>query len=162
MAPMKSTSILMLGAILAIGAPAVAERNSAHSTQAQRREINLILLNARLASVNARIAVLRQEQLISREEALDLRDESRGLVRRLMGRSARDTKDIEFELGRLENKVRFAMDDASGARHVFAGREERRIDMDRYREARDPNYEHFDRYTGSSVDRWHDPFDRGN
>ena len=158
----RLTSILLLGGALAIGAPAAAQHHAAPKTRAQQRDINQTLLNARLASVNARIAMLRQEQLISGEEALDLRDQSRGIVRRLMGKSARDTRDIEFELSRLENRVRFAMEDANATRHVFAEREDRHVDVDRYRDSRDPNYEHFDRYTGSSVDRWHDPFDRGN
>ena len=32
----------------------------------------------------------------------------------------------------------------------------------RYHSDWDSDYRNFDRYTGSSVDRWHDPFDRGN
>ena len=32
----------------------------------------------------------------------------------------------------------------------------------RYDSDWDSDYRNFDRYTGSSVDRWHDPFDRGN
>src|SRR6185295_9381051 len=150
---MRPFSILALGAALAAAAPAFAQP-PAHS---QHRNSAANSLSARIASLNARIAMLRDERLISSEEALDLRDQSRSLVRRLHGMSARDLRDLESSLDRIESRVRYAMDDARWGRHVDGA--PRHVDGDRHEaDRRDENYEHFDRYTGSSVDRWHDPF----
>ena len=154
---MRPFSIVALGAALAAAAaPAFAQ------PPAQSRHHNSAAssLSARVASLNARIAMLRDERLINSEEALDLRDQSRSLVRRLHGMSARDLRDLESSLDRTESRVRYAMDDARWGRHVDDA--PRHVDRDRYEADRhDSDYEHFDRYTGSSVDRWHDPFDRG-
>jgi hypothetical protein len=154
---MRPISILALGAALAAAAPAVA-RPQAHS---QHLNSAANSLGARIASVNARIAMLRDERLISSEEALDLRDQSRSLVRRLHGMNSRDLRDLEYSLDRIESRVRYAMDDARWGHHVDGA--PRHVDEDDRRSVDRGNsdYEHFDRYTGSSVDRWHDPFDRG-
>src|SRR3954451_7197971 len=153
---MRPISILALGAALVAAAPAVVQP-PAHS---QHRNSEANSLSARIASVNARIAMLRDEQLISSEEALDLRDQSRSLTRRLHGMSSRDLRDLEYSLDRIESRVRYAMDDARWGHHVDGV--PRHVDGERHEADRhDSDYEHFDRYTGSSVDRWHDPFDRG-
>jgi hypothetical protein len=153
---MRPISILTLGAALAAAAPAVAQP-PAHN---QHRNSAANSLSARIASVNARIAMLRDEGLISAQEALDLRDQSRSLVRRLHGMSSRDLRDLEYSLDRVESRVRYAMDDARWGHHVDDA--PRHVDRDHHEADRhDSDYEHFDRYTGSSVDRWHDPFDRG-
>ena len=157
---MRPISILALGAALAAAGPAIAQHRALPPAHSQHHNSAANSLSARIASVNARIAMLRDEGLISSEEALDLRDQSRTLVRRLHGMSARDVRDLEFSLDRIESRVRYAMDDARWGRHVDDT--PRHVDRDRYEaDRRDSDYEHFDRYTGSSVDRWHDPFDRG-
>ncbi|WP_028970341.1 hypothetical protein [Sphingomonas sp. URHD0057] len=159
---MRPISILALAAALAAAAPAVAQNRAEPPARALHRNSAANSLSARIASVNARIAMLRDEQLISSEEALDLRDQSRSLTRRLHGMSSRDLRDLEYSLDRIESRVRYAMDDARWGHHVEGGPRHVDGDRDRYEVDRhDSDYEHFDRYTGSSVDRWHDPFDRG-
>ena len=161
---MKFLSILASVAVLGAAAPAAAQHRPQPVPRSQSRNSAASALAARIASLNARIAMLRDEGAISREQALDLRDQSRGLTRRLNGMSARDLRDLEFGLDRVESGVRYALDDARWGRHVFGDEDNgsRHVDTGRERTGSDKYYEHFDRYTGSSVDRWHDPFDRGD
>jgi hypothetical protein len=121
----------------------------------------------RLASINLRIEMLRQRQALGSEEARDLREQARRLEIRLHGISAREARDAELAVARLESQIRLATDDARWGGHAYNSELDRPYDsgdryerFDRYHADRD--YKDFDRYTGSSVDRWHDPFDRGN
>jgi hypothetical protein len=113
--------------------------------------------------------MLRERQALGTEEARELRAQSRRLEIRLHGISAREAEVAELAVDRLENEIRLAADDARWGGHAFSGHIDDRLDagdryerFDRYQADRHGDYRNFDRYTGSSVDRWHDPFDRGS
>ena len=130
------------------------------------RDVLPTLLRARIASINARIDMLREQGAIGSEEAQELRRQARRLQGQTYGLSRRDEGDVEFGISRLDSRLGFAMDDSRVSGHIYdrdfndlhPDREQR----DRYAMDRSGDYQNFDRYTGSSVDRWHDPFDRGN
>jgi len=95
-------------------------------------------------------------------EARDLRQQSRSIERRLIGLSARDSSDVELAIGRLNERVRLAADDARWGRHVFDREDESRFDeRDRHESDRRSEF-HVERHVAPPVDRWEDPFDRGD
>lgn len=141
--------ILVLGAAPAVAAPV-------RSTSANR-------LSIRIHSIQAQIERLRYEQAIGGEEADELRRESRVLERRLLGPGRRDISDVEYGIVRLQTRVRFAVDDARWGSHVYDRYEtDHHVDQDRDRVDDHGYHGVYDRYNGSPVDRWYDPFDRGN
>jgi hypothetical protein len=151
------------GAALAAGAPALAERNAAPPPRAYHRTSLEIALGARLQSIQMRIELLREEGLMGSEQARDLGRQSRILEERLIGLSARDATDVEFGISRLQDRVRVASDDARWGRHVFARDEQDRFDDHHAYEMQRPNaFEQMDRHIAPPVDRWDDPFDRGD
>jgi hypothetical protein len=162
-------SFLAAAAVLA-SAPAAAQGRSATVPVRHGYHSDPLAnaLGARLASINARIAMLRDRGALGSEEAEELRKQSRRLELRLYGLSRREAGDVELGIDRLESAVRFAADDARWGGHSFNRElndrygDRARDEQNRYEARRDKDYENFDRYTGSSVDRWHDPFDRGN
>ena len=147
-------------------APAVAQGRSAPAAMHHRDNL-ATTLGVRILSINTRIDMLRDRGAIGRDEARGLREEARRLQLRLYGMSRREAGDVELGVDRLESQVRVAADDARWGGHIF-NREaaDSFDDSDRYEGPRyeldRPNYSHSGAYTGSSVDRWHDPFDRGN
>ena len=155
--------ILPSVAALAAAAPAAAQHKAAPSAPAYHRSALEAALTARLQSIQTRIELLREEGLMGSEEARTLRQESRGIEQRLIGLNARDVSDVELSLGRLQDRVRFADENARSGTHVYD-----RVEEDRY-ENRDPlamstdrYFDQLDRHVAPSVDRWDDPFDRGN
>jgi len=162
-------SFIVAGAALG-ASPASAQPHSATPAKGAHRidrETLATLLKARLASLNARIDLLRDRDALGSAEADDLMKQSRRLQNRLHGLSAREAADVEGAMDRLERQVAFAMDDARWGGHAFnRGFNELHVERDRYKPHydvdRNDDYRHFDRYTGSGVDGWHDPFDRGN
>lgn len=169
---MRKLLLSFLAAGLAFAAaPAFAQHPSAPQAQrlrhADRDRLLATALRARIASINARIDMLRDRDALGSEEAQELLKQSRRLQNRLYGLSAREAVDVETGIDRLERQVGFAMDDARWGGHSFnRDFRDRQVDRDQYKPRYDvdrhDHYEHFDRYTGSSVDGWHDPFDRGN
>ena len=160
-------SLLAATAALA-AAPAAAQGHSTPATgRAHYRDNLATTLGARILSINTRIDMLRDRDAIGRDEARELREAARRLQLRLYGMSRREAGDVELGVDRLESQVRVAADDARWGGHAFnreAG--DSFDDSDRYEGPRyeldRPNYSRSGAYTGSSVDRWHDPFDRGN
>src|ERR1043165_5806898 len=155
--------ILPAVAALAAAAPAAAQHKAASALPAYHRSALEAALTARLQSIQTRIELLREEGLMGSEEARTLRQESRGIEQRLIGLNARDVSDIELSLGRLQDRVRFADENARSGAHVYD-----RVDEDRH-ETRDPlamstdrYFDQLERHVAPSVDRWDDPFDRGN
>jgi hypothetical protein len=121
------------------------------------------MLRARIAALYARIDRLRERGAIGSGEALELRKQARRLQSQLIGLSTRQMSDVELGIARIESRATFAADDSRSRgldRNYASG--DRYERFGRYNADRSGDYEHFDRYTGSSVDRWHDPFDRGN
>jgi hypothetical protein len=168
---MTGRALLLLATVAFAASPAAARKPASRAvpTHANQQRVVETLLKARIASLNARIDRLRSEGAIGSAEAQDLLKQSRRLHGRLHGLGSRQVADVEFAIDRLESRVAFAMDDARWAdrerRRGIEGRldpGERYERFGRYNADRNGDYEHFDRYTGSSVDRWHDPFDRGN
>lgn len=158
-------SLLAASAALA-GAAAVAQGHAASSAVHYRDNL-ATTLGARILSINTRIDMLRDRDAIGRDEGRGLREEARRLQLRLYGMSRREAGDVELGIDRLESQVRFATDDARWGGHAFNREAGDRFDeSDRYEgpryEVDRPNYSRSGAYTGSSVDRWHDPFDRGN
>jgi len=148
----KSSLSIVAIAALVVAAPAGG---------APVRSMTTTRLNIRIHSIQAEIERLRYEQAIGSDEAAELRRESRGLERRLLGSGRRDISDVEYGIVRLESRVRFAVDDARWGSHVYDRYEsERHVDRDQP----DEHGYHgvYDRYNGAPVDRWHDPFDRGD
>ena len=119
------------------------------------------MLRSRLAGIEMRIDALQDRHMLSPAETQDLHAQARDVERRLHGMSAGDAADIQTQLGRLERRVGYAMEDARRARHVYGEGEDRHVDEHRYERDPHPDYRNFDRYTAPPVDRWHDPFDRG-
>jgi hypothetical protein len=164
---MRSILLSFVAAAAAVAsAPAIGRDHSAplagaaHHTE--HRDSTATLLRARIAGLYARIDRLRERGAIGSEEALELRKQARRLQSQLNGLSAREVSDVELGIARIESRATFAADDGRSRsldRYADRDRYER---FDRYDADRHGDYEHFDRYTGSSVDRWHDPFDRGN
>jgi hypothetical protein len=165
-------SFVAAGAALA-AAPAAAQGHPAPSAgrmhNVSQRDPTATMLRARLASINTRIAVLRSREALGSDEAQELRKEARRLELRLYGLATREAGDVERGFDRLESRLRLVADDARWGGHAYNRGLDRRYDgndkrndYDRYNSDRSGHYRNFDRYTGSSVDRWHDPFDRGN
>jgi hypothetical protein len=161
---------IVVGGAAVVAAPVDAQHHPApqRAVHSAQRDTLANILRARIASINARIDLLRDRGALSSAEAQELRKESRRLQSQLFGLSAREAGDVAYGITRLESRVGFAMDDARWGRHVdngeFNGRyavEDSYERFGRYHGDWDSDYRHFDRYTGSSVDRWHDPFDRG-
>lgn len=159
-------SFVALGAAV-VAVPAAAQTHSAPSKAHRNPDANSLRL--RIARINLRIEMLRRADALGSEEAQELRKESRRLEIQLYGLTRREAQDMALRLSRLENRVRFAADDARWGGHAFNRGLDRRYDrgdpyerFGSYQADRSGHYEHFDRYTGSSVDRWHDPFDRGS
>ena len=159
-------SFLAAGAALT-AAPAAAQSHSAPSAgrvhHSHHRDPTATMLRARIAALYARIDRLRERGAIGSEEALELRKQARRLQSQLIGLSARQVSDVELGIARIESRATFAADDSRsrGLDRNYADRD-RYERFGRYHSDWDSDYRNFDRYTGSSVDRWHDPFDRGN
>jgi len=118
-------------------------------------------LRARILGVEMRIDALHDRQLLGPAETQDLHARARELTRRVHGMGAKDAPDIETQLGLLERRVGYAMDDARWSRHAYREGEDRHVDEHPYQRDPHSDYRNFDRYTAPPVDRWHDPFDRG-
>jgi hypothetical protein len=163
---MRKFVLSLVAAGAALGAtPAAAQGHSATSAGRvhQHRDPTATMLRARIAGLYARIDRLRERGAIGSEEALELRKQARRLQSRLNGLSTREVSDVELGIARIESRATFAADDSRsrGLDRAYADRD-RYERFDRYQADRSGDYRNFDRYTGSSVDRWHDPFDRGN
>jgi hypothetical protein len=159
----------VVGAAALSATPAAARTHPAPKAapmHSQHRDVLPVMLRARLASINARIDMLRESGALGSEEAQDLRKQARRLQGQSYGLSAREEGNVLFGIDRLESRVSLVADDARWGGHSFnrdfTDLHEDRDERNRYDAERHGDYEHFDRYTGSSVDRWHDPFDRGN
>jgi hypothetical protein len=149
-------------AALAAAAPAGAQHSRVAAAPGYHRSALEAALSARLQSIQTRIVLLREEGLMNSQEARDLRQQSRSLEQRLIGLNARDASDVELALGRLNDRVRFAAEDARNARALDREDDERFADNDRYELQRRSESEHLDRHIAPPVDRWEDPFDRGD
>jgi hypothetical protein len=145
-----------------VGAPAFAQRNAAPQGRAYHRSPLEMALSARLESIRIRIELLREEGLMGTEEARDLRRQSRVLEERLIGLTARDAPDVELSLGRVQDRVRVASDGGLW-NHAFARDDQDRFEQYHPHETRRPDaFENMDRHIAPPVDRWDDPFDRGD
>jgi hypothetical protein len=153
---------LVTGIAVAVGSPAFAQRPAARPAPAYRRSSLEMALSARLESIRTRIELLREEGLMGSEEARDLRQQSRVLEERLIGLTARDAGDVELAISRIQQRVRTASDEALW-NHPFARDEQDRFDEYHPYEARQPDaFQQLDRHIKPPVDRWEDPFDRGD
>jgi hypothetical protein len=152
-----------VGAAIAVGSPALAQRPAAPAmAPAYHRSPLELALSARLDSIRTRIEMLREEGLMGSEEARDLRQQSRVLEERLIGLTGRDAADVELAISRIQQKVRVASNDALWG-HAFARGDEDRFDDHHAYEAHRPDaFEQMDRHIAPPVDRWDDPFDRGD
>ncbi|HEX5237532.1 MAG TPA: hypothetical protein VFW39_03600 [Sphingomicrobium sp.] len=155
--------LLVAGAALAVGSPALAQRSAAPApARTYHRSPLEMALSARLDSIRNRIELLREEGLMGSEEARDLRQQSRIIEERLIGLTARDAADVELAISRIQQRVRGASDDALWD-HAFArGDEDRFNDRHAYEMHRPDAFEQMDRHIAPPVDRWDDPFDRGD
>jgi hypothetical protein len=155
--------LVTVGAAVAVGSPALAQHKAARPAAVYHRSPLELALSARLDSIQTRIELLREEGLMGSEQARDLRQQARMLEERLIGLSARDAREVEFAIGRVQDKVRSVSDDGLWDRHVFAPNEEDRYaGRDSFEMRRPSDFEHMDRHFAPPVDRWEDPFDRGD
>ena len=154
-------AIASAAAAFAAAAPADAQPRPVATAPAYHRNALEMALTARLEGIQRRIQLLREEDRIDSEEARELRQQSRILERRLIGLTARDASDVELSISRLRERVTYAADESRWSRHVFDEDEDARYEADRL-EARRQNSFQVDRHVAPPVDRWHDPFDRGN
>lgn len=152
-----------VGAALAFTAPAVAQsRPAPRPVRAYHRSALELALSARLDSIRNRVELLREEGLMGSEEARDLRQQSRVIEERLIGLTARDAGDVELAIGRIQQRLRAASDDALW-NHAFAREDQDRFDDHHAFEMHRPDaFEQMDRHIAPPVDRWDDPFDRGD
>ena len=131
----------------------MAEQKGVPSPRAYNRD-SLGVLSLRLRSIDLQIETMSDRGMIGREEARDLREESRRLARRLYGLSARETRDVELAVDRLQANLRSAADLAPLYGDAFNRRDLGRFDAgDRY--ARD-----FESYT--NRDSYYRPDPRGD
>lgn len=155
-------SLVAVAAALGATAPASAQHRVAPPAPAYHRSPLEMALSARLDSIRNRIELLREEGLMGSEEARNLRQQSRVLEERLIGLTAGDAADVELSISRLNDRVRVASDDALW-NHAFARDDERRFDDHHVYETRRPDaFQQLDRHIKPPVDRWEDPFDRGD
>lgn len=150
------------GAAMCVAAPAEAHRQPVPAAPAYHRSPLELALSARLESIRNRIELLREEGLMGSDEARDLGQQSRVLEERLIGLTARDSGDVELAISRIQRRVRATSDDALWA-HPFAREDQDRFDDYHPYETRHPDaFEQMDRHIAPPVDRWDDPFDRGD
>ena len=157
------TSLVVIaaaGAAFFAAAPASAQRGNAAP---QHRYSPASTLSLRVRSVELQIDILRDRGMIGRNEAQELHRQSRLLERRLYGMSSREARDVELGIDRLEDRVRFAADDARMGGHIFDREAENRFDdEDRY--DRDRSAYRYDRDRGhdaaADFRRWNDSTDR--
>jgi hypothetical protein len=148
-------------AALAVAASAAAQPRVASAAPGYHRSALEAALSARLQSIQTRILLLREEGLMNSEEARNLRQQSRSIEQRLIGLNARDASDVELAIGRLNDQVRLAADQSRWGSHVFEREEADRYDAERAERLRENDF-HVDRHVAPPVDRWGDPFDRGD
>ena len=156
--------LIFMAAAGAFGAstPALAQHRASPPAPVYHRSPLELALGARLESIRTRIELLREEGLMRSEEARDLGQQSRVLEERLIGLTARDATDVELSISRLDDRVRVASDDALW-NHAFAREDEGRFDDHHVYEMRRPDaFQQLDRHIKPPVDRWEDPFDRGD
>jgi len=160
---MRNFLILALPAVAAVtvAAPAAAQHRAAPAAPAYHRSGLEAALTARLQSIQTRILLLREEGLMNSEEARDLRQQSRSIEQRLIGLNARDASDVELALSRLNDRVRFAADESRWGSHVFEREDADRYEAERVERLRENDFQ-VERHVAPPVDRWGDPFDRGN
>lgn len=149
------------GAALAVASPTTAQHHAAPVSRGYHRSSLEIALEARLQSIQTRIQLLSAEGLMNSEEARDLRQQSRSIERRLIGLNARDVSDVELAIGRLNDRVRFAADNGRSL-HVFDREDDERFHEQQSLERDRRSAFQVDRHVAPPVDRWDDPFDRGN
>ena len=160
---MRKFLILALPAVAAVtvAAPAAAQHHAATAPPDYHRSGLEAALTARLQSIQTRILLLREEGLMNSEEARDLRQQSRSIEQRLIGLNARDASDVELALSRLNDRVRFAADESRWGSHVFEREDADRYEAERVERLRENDFQ-VERHVAPPVDRWGDPFDRGN
>src|SRR5690242_12554265 len=105
-------AIMAGGAAVAVAAPAAAQHSAVPATPRYHRSALEAALTARLQSIQTRIELLREEGLMGSEEARNLQQQSRSIEQRLIGLNARDVSDVQLALGRLQDRVRFADENA--------------------------------------------------
>ena len=154
--------IAVAGAAFFAAAPASAQHRNAAP---QHRYSAASTLGLRMRSVELQIDILRDRGQIGRAEAEELHRQSRLLERRLYGMTGREAREVELGIARLENRVRFAADDARIGGHLFDREADRRFDDgDRFeREDRAYRYDR-DRGHDAGADfrRWNDSTDRSD
>jgi hypothetical protein len=147
--------IFAAGAALTVSAAATAQQRAAGPMQSFQRDNPASTLELRLRSIEIRIDILSDRGMIGREEARDLRQQSHRLAERLYRLSARDARDAELAVDRLQASLRSAADlallDPSGSNRRDLGRFD---DGDRYQ--RDGGY--YDRDSYQPPDPRGDPF----
>ena len=153
--------IIPAAAAFAVAAPAAAQHPAARATPSYHRSPLEAALTARLQSIQTRILLLREEGLMGSEEARALQQQSRSIEQRLIGLNARDVSDVELALGRLNDRVRFAAEDSRWGSHVFERGDSDRYEAERVERLRENDFQ-VDRHVAPPVDRWGDPFDRGD
>ena len=155
--------IAVAGSAFFAAAPAAAEHRS---VAPQHRYSAATTLGLRMRSIELQIDILRDRGQIGRAEAEVLHRQSRILQRRLYGMSQREAREVEIGIDRLEDRVRFAADDARIGGHLFdreadRGRldDEDRYERDRsaYRYDRDRGHD-----AGADFRRWNDSTDRSD
>jgi hypothetical protein len=147
---------------LALAAPASAQRSAAPPAVGYHPSSLEMALSARLQSIRSRIELLREEGLMASEEARDLRQQSRTLEQRLIGLTARDAGAVELAISRLQERVRFVTDDSLSGGRAFASDEGLFEDRGSFEGPRPSGFNDLDRHILPPVDRWGDPFDRGD
>jgi hypothetical protein len=144
------SSILIACAALAVAPPAAAARPN-HPAANRTTELGL-----RLRSIELQIDILRDRGLIGREEAQDLRTEAMRLERRLYRPSAREAREVDLAVDRLQEQLRFAAADSNLGREASVRRHLGRFDDgDRYQRDRE-SYDDRDSY--QRADPRGDPF----
>jgi hypothetical protein len=154
-------SIVTGVAALVAAAPAAAQHNAASAAPGYHRSPLETALTARLQSIQTRILLLREEGLMNSEEARDLRQQSRSIEQRLIGLNARDASDVELAVSRLNDRVRFAAEESRWGSHVFERDDADRYEAGRLERLRENDFQ-VERHVAPPVDRWGDPFDRGD
>ena len=144
-------SIVAASAALAIASPAVAVPALSRPPASVAS-----MLGLRLRSIELQIDVLRDRDLIGREEAQDLRAQAHRLGQRLYKATAREVSQVQVDVDRLQEQLRFAAANASLGSEASRRRDLGRFDDgERYQGESDSDY---DRYDYPRPDPRGDPF----
>ena len=124
------------------------------------------MLGLRLRSIELQIDILSDRGAMGREQARELRADARRLEQRLYRASAREAREVELAVDRLQDQLRLASDVAHAGSYALARRELGRFDDGERYERHGDHYSDWDAYQrpdprGNPFAKWDERDERG-